>query len=69
MAGMTDELDGSYITEFTSNGAKACGYKASVGDQGLKCKGYTLNKQTSDDITFNVMKDLDTGQGNSFDRK
>ena len=65
MGGMTDELDGSYITEFTSNGAKTYGYKTSGGEQVLKCKGFTLNKLTSDKITFNVMKDLATGDGDS----
>ena len=58
MGGMTDELDGCYITEFTSNGAKTYGYKTSDGEQVLKCKGFTLNKITSDKITLNVMKDL-----------
>ena len=61
MGGMTDELDGCHITEFTSNGAKTYGYRTSDGDQVLKCKGFTLNKLTSDKITFNVMKDLATG--------
>ena len=39
MGSMTDELDGCYITEFTSNGAKTYGYKTSDGEQVLKCKG------------------------------
>ena len=66
MGGMTDEIDGAFITEFTSNGAKTYGYKTSVGGQVLKCKGFTLNKLTSEKITFDVMKDLATGDGVSF---
>ena len=65
MGGMTDELEGSFITEFTSNGAKTYGYKTSEGGQVIKCKGFTLNKLTSDKITFNVMRDLATGDCDS----
>ena len=66
MGGMTDELDGSFITEFTSNGAKTYGYRRSDGVEVLKCKGFTLNKLTSEKITFDVMNDLATGSGDSF---
>ena len=64
MGGMTDELGGSFIKEFTSNGAKTYGYRTDDGDEVLKCKGFTLNKLTSDVITFDVMHQLATGDNN-----
>ena len=65
MGCMSDELDGDFITEFTSNGAKTYGYRTEGGTRVMKCKGFTLNKITSDKITFSAMKDLATGDGTS----
>lgn len=63
MGDMTDELDGEYITEFTSTGAKSYAYKTNAGTQSVKCKGFTLNKITSDVLTFETLRDMATGVG------
>ena len=60
LGSMSDELGGEYITEFVSNGAKTYAYKTNGGRQVVKCKGFTLNKLASDQITFDVMKDMAT---------
>lgn len=63
MGDMTDELDGEYITEFTSTGAKSYAYRTNMGTQIVKCKGFTLNKITSDVLTFETLRGMATGTG------
>ena len=40
---MTDELGGSYITEYVSNGPNNYAYRTCDGKQVVKVKGFTLN--------------------------
>ncbi len=62
IGGMTDELGGQFIKEFISNGPKTYGYRTSGEEEVIKCKGFTLNKKTSDQLTFDVMKELAIGE-------
>ena len=57
---MTDELSCQFIVEFVSNGAKTYGYRTSEGQEVIKCKGFNLNKLTSDTINLDVMRDIAT---------
>ena len=65
----TNAVIASYVTAHAR--VELYSYRENLGDcvlyceQVLKCKGFTLNKLTSDKITFNVMKDLATGNGDS----
>ena len=43
VGGMTDEFDGSYITEYVSNGPNNYAHRTSDGKQVVKVKGFTLN--------------------------
>ena len=43
VGGMTDELGGSYITDYVSNGPKNYAYRTGDGKQVVKFKGFTLN--------------------------
>ena len=43
VGGMTDELGGSYITEYVSNGPKNYAFRTCNGKQVVKVKGFTLN--------------------------
>lgn len=60
IGGMTDELGGEYIVEFVSNGPKSYAYRTNGGKVVMKCKGFTLDKITSDQLTFDVMKEMVT---------
>ena len=58
VGGMTDELGGNYIVEYISNGPKNYAYRTSDGQQIVKVKGFTLNHLTSQQITFDAMRDM-----------
>ena len=58
LRGMTDELGGKYIKEFVSNGAKTYAYETNTGEQVVKCKGFTLNKLASDQLTMDAMRHM-----------
>ena len=59
MGGMTNELeDDQFIMEFVSNGEKTYAYRTNRGNDTVKCKGFTLNKLTSDYITLDTMRTL-----------
>ena len=66
IGGMTDELEGDFITEFVSNGAKTYAYTTNKGKQVVKCKGFTLNKLGSDRLTLDAMKHLVTANQDSI---
>ena len=66
IGGMTDELEGDFITEFVSNGAKTYAYTTNKGKQVVKCKGFTLNKLASDRLTLDAMKHLVTANQDSI---
>ena len=56
VGGMNDELGGSYITEYVSNGTKNYAYRTGDGKQVVKVKGFTLNYVASHQLTFDVIK-------------
>ena len=58
VGGMTDELSGSYIAEYVSNGPKNYAYRTDDGKQVVKVKGFTLNFVASQQLTFDVMKEM-----------
>ena len=58
VGGMTDELDGSHIKEYVSNGPKNYAYRTADGKQVVKIKGFTLNYVASRQLTFDVMKKM-----------
>lgn len=58
VGGMTDELNGSHITEYVSNGPKNYAYRTVNGKQIVKIKGFTLNYVAARQLTFDVMKNL-----------
>ena len=62
LGSMSDELNGEYITEYVPNGAKTYGYRTNAGRQVIKCKGFTLNNIASDQITFDVMREMATSK-------
>ena len=55
---MTDELGGSYITEYVSHGPKNYAYCTGDGKKVVKVKGFTLNFVASQQLTFDVMKEM-----------
>ena len=58
VGGMTDELCGSHIIAYVSNGPKTYAIRAADGKQIVKIKGFTLNYVASNQLTFDVMKDM-----------
>ena len=58
VGGMTDELGGSYITEYVSNGPKNYAYRTGDGKHVVKVKGFTINCVAFQQLTFNVMKEM-----------
>ena len=58
VGGMTDELGGSHITEYVSNGPKNYAIRTADGKQIVKVKGFTLNYIASNQLNFDVMKDM-----------
>ena len=58
VGGMTNELGGSHITEYVSNGPKICAICTADSKQIEKVKGFTLNYVASNQLNFDVMKDL-----------
>ena len=58
VGGMTDELGGSYITEYVSNGPKNYAYRTSDGIQMVKVKSFPLNCVASHQLTFDIMKEM-----------
>ena len=58
VGGMTDELGGSHITEYVSNGQKNYAIRTADGKQIVKVKGFTLNYVASNQLNFEVMKDM-----------
>ena len=63
VGGMTDELGGSHITEYVSNGPKNYAYRTADGKQVVKIKGFTLNYVASSQLTFDIMKDMAVSDG------
>ena len=55
---MTDELGGSHITEYVSNGPKNYAIRTADGKQIVKVKGFTLKYVASNQLNFDVMKDM-----------
>ena len=58
VGGMTDELGGSHITEYVSIGPKNYAIRTADGKQIVKVKGFTLNYVASNQLNFDVMKDM-----------
>ena len=58
VGGMTDELGCSYITEYVSNGPKNNAYRTGDGKQVVKIKCFILNFVASQQLTFEVMKEM-----------
>ena len=58
VGGMTDELVGSHIAEYVSNGPKNYAICTADGKQIVKVKGFTLNYVASNQLNFDVMKDM-----------
>ena len=58
VGGMTDELGGSHITVYISNGPKKLCNRTADGNQIVKVKGFTLNYVASNQLNFDVMKDM-----------
>ena len=58
VGGMTDELGGRYITEYVSNGPKNYAYRTGDDKHVVKVKGFTLNCVASQQLTFDVMKEM-----------
>ena len=58
VGGMSDELDGSCITEYVSNGPKNHAYRTGDGKQVVKIKVFTLNFVASQWLIFDVMKEM-----------
>ena len=56
--GVTDEFGGSYITEYVPNGPKNYAYRTGDDKQVVKVKGFTLNFVVSQQLTFDVMKEM-----------
>ena len=54
---MTDESGGSHITEYVSNGPKYA-IRTADGKQIVEVKGFTLYYVASNQLNFDVMKDL-----------
>ena len=54
---MTDELDGDFITEFVSGGAKTYGYTTREGKLVCKVRGFNLNVRGSAVLNFQTMKE------------
>ena len=52
---LTDELDGSYITTFSSAGPKNYSYRTNEQKTVCKVRGITLNYRTVQKLNFNVM--------------
>ena len=58
VGGMTDELGGSYITEYMSNGPNNYAYCTGDGKQVVKVKVFPSNCVASQQLTFDVMKGM-----------
>ena len=58
IGGMTDELGGSHITEYVSNGPKHYAIHTADAKQIVKVKSFTLNCVASNQLNFDVMKDM-----------
>ena len=58
VGGMPDELGGSHITEYVSNGPKNYAIRTAEGKQIVNVKGFTLNYVASNTLNFDVMKDM-----------
>ena len=57
LGGITDELGERYITEYVYNGPKNYAYRTGYSKQMFKAKGFTSNFVTSQQLTFDVMKE------------
>ena len=58
VGGMIDELGGSYITEYVSNGPNNYAYRTGDRIHVVKVKGFTLNFVASQQLTVEVMKEM-----------
>lgn len=57
---LTDELKGSYITDFVSGGPKNYAYRTNKGKQKCKVKGFSLNFDNSQHLNFDSMTEMVT---------
>ena len=55
---MSDGLGGSHITEYVTNGPKNYAFRTADGKPSVKIKGFTLNYVASNQLNFDVMKDM-----------
>ena len=55
---MKDEVEGDYIEEFVSGGAKNYGYKTARGKVECKVRGFTLNVRGKTVLNYDTMKKL-----------
>ena len=53
---MTDELQGDFITEFLSGGAKNYAYRTKKGKSECKVRGFTLNVRGKEVLNFDTIK-------------
>ena len=58
VGGKTDELGESYITEYVYYGPNNYADRIGDGKQVVKVKGFTLNFVASQQLTFDVMKEM-----------
>ena len=55
---MKDEVEGDYIEEFVSGGAKNYGYRTARGKVECKVRGFTLNVRGKEVLNYDTMKKL-----------
>ena len=55
---MKNEVEGDYIKEFVSGGAKNYGYRTAGGKVECKVRGFTLNVRGMETLNYNTMKKL-----------
>ena len=58
VGGMTDELGGSHITGYVSNSPTNYAIRRADGKEIVRVKGFTLNYVASNQLNFDVMKDM-----------
>ena len=58
IGGNTDEMGGSHIIELVSNGPKNYAIRTADSKQIVKVKGFTLTYVASNQLKFNVLKDM-----------
>jgi len=58
LGGLTDELDGNYITELVCLAPKTYTYLKNDGSFEMRAKGFSINKDAEDTINFDSMKEM-----------